>query len=217
MIVIRQAPVNRETGEPQKSELVLFENDELQLTDQLDARLRRARQVKVVVTDKSRGAVSAQFPGRSWEVLADGPDIRDRLIEFSDGLTEHARSWIFSSRVAQLLILTPALLVIVAGAEWGAVVTSKGKEVLVHHWVTDFYNVILFGIGPICWATAFVILIVMAYGGAMGIWPDTFTRRSLTEGLYRVRTALITPVSIAAFVSAVITSVISAVLAAVIH
>jgi hypothetical protein len=166
MIVIRQAPVNRGTRDPQKSELVLFENDELELTDQLDARLRRAREVKILVTDKSRETILVEFPTRSWEVVADGPDIRNRLLEFSDRLTARARSRIFSTTVAQLLILVPVFLFIVVAAEWGAVVTSKGKQIPVHHWIIGLYKVIAFGIAPICWITALFALIVIAYSGA---------------------------------------------------
>jgi hypothetical protein len=165
VIVIRQTPVNRKNRDPQKGELVLFEKDELELADQLDARLRSARQVKLVITDKSRGTILAEFPKRSWEMLADGADIRNRLIEFSDRLTLDARSRIFSTFFAEVLILAPVVLLFMAVAEWGTVATSKGKEVLVHRWATDIYGAIAFGITPICLLTALFVLIVIASSG----------------------------------------------------
>ncbi len=84
-IMIRQAPINRETRDPQASELVLLDKDALDMTDHLDVRLRFAREVNIVLMDKSRGTVLIEFPRRSWRVMADGKDLRDRLTEVESG------------------------------------------------------------------------------------------------------------------------------------
>ena len=72
LITIRQAPTNRITRAPQAREAVLFEKDALDLTDRLDARLQYAREVNIVLIDKSRGTVMIEFPRRSWRVLTTG-------------------------------------------------------------------------------------------------------------------------------------------------
>lgn len=213
VITVRQAPVNRDTGDPQESGLVLFEKDPLDLTNHLDVRLLRARAVKILLVDKSRRVISIEFPQRSWRVLADGTDLRNRLTEFNDHLVIGAKSRMFTSSTARWLISGPVYLWIIVIVAWGASVANPhpGKAVPNPRWLNDFSSAIWYGVIPISWVTALFVFIVISNSGALGVWPKRFTRRSLSEGTYQVRATLFTPASIAALIIATIAGVIGAV------
>lgn len=218
LITIRQAPTNRITRAPQAREVVLFEKDALDLTDRLDARLQYAREVNIVLIDKSRGTVMIEFPRRSWRVLTDGKDLRSRLIGFSDDLAAGARSWMFTYFMAWWLLAGPILLLVIVAGAWGASTTNQpGKAPPNPGWLNDFYKVSLFSIIPICWVVAIYVFIVLSFSGALGIWPKTFTLKTFTEGLYQVRIALFTPLNIAVLITATVAAIVGGVVATVIH
>lgn len=213
VITMRQAPVNRDTGDPQERELVLVEKDPLDLTVHLDAKLRRASEVKILLIDKSRRTVLIEFPQRSWKVLGDGTELRNRLTEFNDHLVIGAQSRMFTFSTCTWLILGPVFLWISVVIAWAiqAAIHEPRKTTPIPSWLNDFSEAVFYGILPTFGVAAFFVLIVISFSGALGVWPRTFTRRSLSESLYRVRASLFTPVSIAAIIGATTASVIAAI------
>src|SRR5690242_6632840 len=66
----------------QTNTLTLFE-DGIDLTNSLDPRLLRSRNVLIVIASKSGGAAEVNITSRRWEVLQDSPVIREKLAEFN--------------------------------------------------------------------------------------------------------------------------------------
>ena len=214
VITIRQAEFNRDKGSQQPRELVLFENDQLDLTTQLDPRLRRARRVQIFLVDKSRAAALIRFPQRSWEVVAEGSDLRKKLTSFSDNLTAGARSRIFTPTAAIWLIVFPVLVggapIAVYSAIQGYRHPNKPAQTIHNpHWMDTFFAAWIYT-WPAFIAAALALVIVNGIGGALGVWPKTLTRGSISEAMYKIQAIIFTPTNIASIITGVVIAVVAA-------
>lgn len=203
MIVITRSRFDFTSASPQIPKIVLNETDNLDLSTEniIDPRLRRAKRIQFILTEKDGGTCKLALTNRQVEIWQDSPLIRSRIIEFNRNLLEGASIGLVSFGYAMLLVLIPPLLAL-GGVIFWTVTNSRVRHAfyvadkpLTNYpnpaWLNDYGSTMI-----ILWIpatiTAIIMMMIILSSGPLRIWPQSLTMKSALQLALSIRVTLFT-------------------------
>jgi len=207
MLIVNRSTVNSDTGESQDASIALSEKDPPLLEVPLDSRLKRSRQIIIVLIQRDGGVAKINLTGRKWEIWITSATLREKLRTFNRRLLAGAHSRFITADGAVLIGSLPILIYTLSWLVW-SVSTPKGRAEIWSAKASPRSNSTIFSSSPV-WlqhfeSTAFALLPIFALvglgiggivllGGGLRVWPEYLSRHSFQRAVYEMRSNLALP------------------------
>jgi hypothetical protein len=194
LIVVDRGKMNWDTGEIQSPVVVVTEASPLE-HDRLDMRLLKAHKIRSINTYSDGGVLEVLLPSRQWDLLNDSQQARNALRQFDGALKTGIRSRVITLNIAAflavlpfgLLVLEYALALIVDPA------FDKGRTstpaVPGPPWLNPVAQLTFYS-WPIFLILSLIIFLILRKAGALRIWPELLTAKTLLQTAYRIRVSV---------------------------
>lgn len=223
MILIERSKVDWGTGHSRASKIVLRENDPLDLIlkDEIDAELRRARHISLVLTDTDGGTCQIDMTHRLVQIWQDSAGTRNRIAEFNEKLLEGAVSGIVSFATIAFLLILPPVLAFCGFIAWGIsdprirhqlfATSTPIPSSMEPAWLNDYGIAFIAYIWPLSAFAGIIISGIVLSSGCLRMWPQSLTLKSGIRLFSSIRATLFTREIATATIVAVITAVVTAI------
>jgi hypothetical protein len=205
MFIVNRSTVNPDTGESQDASIALSEKDPPLPEESLDPRLKRSRQIIIVLIQRDGGVAKINLTGRKWEIWITSATLREKLRTFNRKLLAGAHSRFVTVEAAILIGILPILSYALSWLVW-SVSTPKGRAeiwsakassrsnstILSPVWLQHFGNTAL-TLLPIFVLVGLGIGAIVLLGGGLRVWPEYLSRHSFQRAVYEMRSNLALP------------------------
>jgi hypothetical protein len=225
MIVIDRSKMDWGTGLSRASKIVLDESDSLDIISkgEIDAELRRAKHIYVILIDADGGTCRIDMTHRLVEIWEESASVHNRIAEFNGKLLEGARSRVFSFGFGVLLFAWSPVLALCGFTLW--TISDPRIRHLVYAtsnapiptnaypaWLNDYGVAVLWFMWPLSVLVGIVIFGVVLSSGCLRVWPQSLTLRSGVRLFFSIRATLFTREIGIPVLVAIITSLVSVII-----
>jgi hypothetical protein len=201
MLIVNRSIINPDSGESQDPSVILSDDNPPLLSESLDARLKRSRQVIIVLVQKDGGVAKIDLTARRWEVWIKSATLPRKIRVFNKKLASGARTRVLTAATGWWIITLPLWATFLLFLGWSLSTSQRRHEVWGSShgsktpwpgWIVHFETTML-SLWPLWVICAVVIWLVVIMGGGLRIWPRYLSSNSLQRAAFQVRSNFVLP------------------------